>query len=460
MEVIRFERWKVSDKDPNRMEYLGQRSAKEVFEELYHRLLNMGYLPDEYFLLSEDWKDGRLIPEEADFFCCTDYGESEGIFIDGYLKWFKDGKSETRKFFTAKTLGDTGADLDRMHLIASAITKAFHGYGGQYARYIRLGEPKEGGDMILNLTPKEQQVMIDALLERRESLIGKVDAAEQMLRRLTGSITQYMDTVGAKPMTLSPFDRAMLAIRDGELDAFKRLYLDAANQADEMLQEAAGRPGNVGRKMTALLLASIDRYDGESYLAASKRAVDTGDGERVKLLMEQAGSHVPELDPEYYGKVIQYAVSEHHQKMANELVKDSPVEWISHAPPSLLSLAVMWKLWYFAESLVSKGLAPGVEVVQILTMLIRSNDAWVIEILLREGMEIPKDYYPAFRACVNNNSAEAAKTLIDYGFDVDAYCAWAQQYGKPDEGEQKLVEELCQYAAEKKAKETPDGKAS
>ena len=314
--------------------------------------------------------------------------------------------------------------------------------------------------MILNLTPKEQQVMIDTLLERRERLIGKLDAAEQMLRRLTGSITQYMDTVGAKPMTLSPFDRAMLAIRDGELDAFKRLYLDAANQADEMLSEAAGRPGNVGRKMTALLLASIDRYDGESYLAASKRAVDTGDGERVKLLMEQAGSHVSGLDPEYYGKVIQYAVSEHHQKMANELVKDSPVEWISHAPPSLLSLAVMWKLWYFAESLVSKGLAPGVEVVQILTMLIRSNDAWVIEILLREGMEIPKDYYPAFRACVNNNSAEAAKTLIDYGFDVDAYCAWAQQYGKPDEGEQKLVEELRQYAAGKKAKETPDGKAS
>ena len=164
MEVIRFERWKVSDKDPNRMEYLGQCSAKEVFEELHHRLLNTGYLPDEYFLLGEDWKDGRLIPEEAGFFCTTDYGESEGIFIDGYLKWFKDGKSETRKFFTAKTLGDTGADLDRMHLIASAITKAFHGYGGQYARYVRLGEPKEGGDMILNLTPKEQQVMIDTLL--------------------------------------------------------------------------------------------------------------------------------------------------------------------------------------------------------------------------------------------------------------------------------------------------------
>ena len=96
----------------------------------------------------------------------------------------------------------------------------------------------------------------------------------------------------------------MLAIRDGELDAFKRLYLDAANQADEMLQEAAGRPGNVGRKMTALLLASIDRYDGECYLAASKRAVNTGDGERVKLLMEQAESHVSGLDPEYYGKVI------------------------------------------------------------------------------------------------------------------------------------------------------------
>lgn len=459
MKVIEFDRWKVSDNDPRRVEHLGMRSAQEVFAELQSRLQYTGYMPDEYFLLDSEWEDGKLLPEEAEFFCDTDYGASEGIFIDGYLKWVKDGKSITRKFFTGQTLGETGADLDRMFLIASAITKAFHGYGGQYARYIRPGAQEEGGNIVLNLKPEEQRVLIDALLERRESLTGKLDSSEQMLRRLTGSITRYMDTVGAKPMTISPFDRAMLAIRDGELEAFKELYPDAASHADDLLLEAAGRPGCAGKKMTALLLASIDRYDGEYYLAASKRAVDACDTERVMLLMEQAQSHVAGLDPKYYGEVIFHAVSEHHQKMANQLVKDCPEEWIRHASPRLLSLAVMWKAWYFAETLVSKGLAPGDETASILHQIISGNNAWVIEILLREGMVIPRGYYPALRECVNCKSKEAAESLIDYGFDLNLYCEWAKQFGKPDAAEEQLIEELRQYAAEKKAKEATDEKA-
>ena len=363
------------------------------------------------------------------------------------------------KFFTGKTLGNTGADLDRMFLIASAITKAFHGYNGQYARYMKLGAPEKGGDIVLDLKPDEQRVLIDALLERRGRLTGEVDATEQMLRCLTGSITRYMDTVGAKPMTLSPFDRAMLAIRDGELETFKGLYLDAADHADDLLLEAAGRPGCVGKKMTALLLASIDRYDGESYLAASKRAVDACDTERVMLLMEQAQSHVAELDPKYYGEVIRHAFCEHHKKMAERLVKDSPDAWIRGASPLLLSSAVMWQSWYFAESLVSKGLAPGCEIASILRQIICGNNAWVIEILLREGMVIPKDYYPALRECVNLKSKEAAEALIDYGFDLNAYCEWAERFGKADESEQQFVEELRQYAAKVKQKEASDGKA-
>ncbi len=87
MEIIEFDRWKPSEDDPRKLEYAGQRIAQEVFEELKHRLEGMGYLPDEYFLLRDEWQNGREIPRDADLFCTVDYGASEGVYVDVYLKW-------------------------------------------------------------------------------------------------------------------------------------------------------------------------------------------------------------------------------------------------------------------------------------------------------------------------------------------------------------------------------------
>ena len=47
MDIIELERWKPSKTDPCKLEYAGQRPAREVFEELKHRLESQGYLPDE-----------------------------------------------------------------------------------------------------------------------------------------------------------------------------------------------------------------------------------------------------------------------------------------------------------------------------------------------------------------------------------------------------------------------------
>ena len=116
---------------------LSGRTGQEVYEELKHRLEGMGYLPDEYFLLDADWEDRRVIPRNADLFCTTDYGDSEGIYLDVYLKWYEKGRPVIRSFITGKTLGESGSDLDRIFLISSAITKAFHGDRGTYARYLR-----------------------------------------------------------------------------------------------------------------------------------------------------------------------------------------------------------------------------------------------------------------------------------------------------------------------------------
>ena len=250
MKPIELELWKQDQEDQHQFKYAGQPVAEAVFIELGQRLEGMGLMPDEYFLMDREWENGREIPKGADVFVTTDYGESEGIYLDGYLKWYEDDKLVTKPFFTGKTLGETGADLDRMFLISSAITKAFHGDYGQYARYVKLGPEEQGGDMVVNLTPDEQRIFIGALLERRERMREQTSGIEQLLRRMTGSITAYMDLVGERPLRISNFDKTVLAIHDGELQAFKELLPRIKNRVGGLLFEAAGRAGAVGRKMT------------------------------------------------------------------------------------------------------------------------------------------------------------------------------------------------------------------
>ncbi|MBR4692152.1 MAG: hypothetical protein IKP17_05290 [Oscillospiraceae bacterium] len=69
------------------MEHADQREAGAVFAELKQRLDSMGMLPDEYFLMAPEWENGREIPGDADVFVTTDYGGSEGVYLDGYIKW-------------------------------------------------------------------------------------------------------------------------------------------------------------------------------------------------------------------------------------------------------------------------------------------------------------------------------------------------------------------------------------
>ena len=82
MKPIELERWEPAPDDPRRKVYAGQRTAQEVFEELRYRLEGMGYLPDEYLFMDREWANGREIPRGAEIFCITDYGGSEGIYLD------------------------------------------------------------------------------------------------------------------------------------------------------------------------------------------------------------------------------------------------------------------------------------------------------------------------------------------------------------------------------------------
>ena len=219
MKQIEFERWIQDAENPRKLTYAGQRTAEEVFHELEAQLDSVGYLPDEYLLLDSRWQNGREIPKGADFFCKTDYGGSEGIYLDVYLEWQEGDKPKRECFITGKTLGESGADLDRMFLISAAITKAFRGDNSVHARYMVVGgqaEPKE--TMTLHLSPDEQRLVVQALAEQRIRLGPQAEGEEKLLRRITGSVTEYMDAAGLADR-LTESDRALLAQHDGAPEA-------------------------------------------------------------------------------------------------------------------------------------------------------------------------------------------------------------------------------------------------
>ena len=219
MKQIEFERWDPDAENPRKLNYAGQRTAEEVYQELKARLDSVGYLPDEYLLLDIRWQNGREMPRDADFFCRTDYGGSEGIYLDVFLYWDEDGQRKTEHFMTGKTLGESGADLDRMFLISSAITKAFRGDNSVHARYMVLGgQPGPEETMSLNLSPDEQRLVAQALAEQRIRLGSQAEGEEKLLRRMVGNVTEYMDAAGLSNH-LDENDRALLAQHDGEPEA-------------------------------------------------------------------------------------------------------------------------------------------------------------------------------------------------------------------------------------------------
>ena len=219
MKQIEFERWEPDAENPCKLKYAGQRTAEDVFHELEARLDSVGYLPDEYLLLDRRWQNGREMPRDADFFCKTDYGASEGIYLDVFLEWYEDSQRRTEHFMTGKTLGESGADLDRMFLISAAITKAFRGDNSVHARYMVVGNPAEPEEtMSLNLSPDEQRLVAQALAEQRIRLGSQAECEEKLLRRMVGNVTEYMDAAGLSNR-LDENDRALLAEHDGEQEA-------------------------------------------------------------------------------------------------------------------------------------------------------------------------------------------------------------------------------------------------
>ena len=424
---------------------LSGRSGQEVYEELKHRLEGMGYLPDEYFLLDDVWEDGKVVPRDADLFCTTDYGASEGIYLDVRLIWYgEDGKPVIKTFATGKTLGESSSDMDRMFLISSAITKAFHGEHGAYARFQRLEDGTEADGAVLHLSPKERRVVMDALLEQRMRQEAQMTNTEQLLRRMAGSITAYMDEVGARPLRMSTADRAVLAVRDGELYAFSSLALQVTKPEERcsLLVESAGRPGAVGRRMAKLMLGAKTPYPEDVWLDACKRAVDTGDLQRVQMMLDRTMDKVDAPSPSLPGEVLQYAYLQ-NPAMGSELIRRAAPEQVAAAPSKLLCAAAYARDLPMLTELLRKGLQPGDHAAPLLLPLLTAYDGQRVAHLLKDGLRVRPEDYDAMNVCLREHAPEAAEALLGQGMKLDGYLAWAAERGTMlDNRAREILEEL------------------
>ena len=371
---------------PGRVRVVGQRTAQEVFAELKQRLDSVGYLPDEYFVLGSEWRNGRLMPTNADILWNADYGNSEGIYLDISLVWDEDGKRNTKPFATGKTLDDTGDALDRMHLVASAVMKAFHGDGGNHERYIKIGAPDAPTEMVLHLNADEHRMMVDALVVLRNAMREEFCGVEKLLRRATGSVIEYVNEVGERPLVLTAFDRAMLSIHDGNLDEFYNAYLNVTEEnVGELLIHAAGRAGTVGRQMTLMMLGESAEFTNHAYLAACRKTVSTGDALRIELMMHSAERCVPDLDAAFHGEVISHAYDT-NTPIAEMLIANATTAQISAASSGLLFAAVQRGDSRTMLALADKGIAARGYAEHIVRVLSEGRCDWVLPKLVEKGV--------------------------------------------------------------------------
>ena len=473
---------------------LDKRVAQEVFEDLKYRLESTGYLPDEYFLMDSHWENGRTIPNGANIFCTTDYGASEGVYLDVYLKWYENQKPITKSFITGKTLGENGNDMDRMFLISSAITKAFHGDNATHTRFQKINgvagppsKPSEAGSMgkggarewaqfspeaetelnglcddadtggsVVHLSQQEQRTIIDALLEQREQQEEALTQTEQILRRMTGSITAYINEVGMKPLRMSGYDKAVLAIRDGEMAAFTECIAKVPEHTDALLIEAAGRPGLVGRNMTAMLLNGRADVDYLSYCAACKKAIDINDVEKSLFLLHWAEHAVSEVEPSFYGEMASYAYLD-HRFISTQIIHQSSEAQISAAPSRLLEQFAMDHDHRILSELVEKGITGGASSSRTLHMLTyEGRNSWIAEDMLEKRMWVELHDYSALHACVQNDAVDVAKLLLDNGMDFEEYRQWAEHRGG---GHEETIQALADRWQELKALEQQEAPA-
>lgn len=107
---------------------VGMIKAQEAFDILENHLKEANLLPDEYFSLYFNAADKEL-PEFNTAVCHTDWGGSEGIYIDIDLVYRENNEIKMFHFATGKTLDSSGDAFIKMSRIAAECSMMLNGRG-------------------------------------------------------------------------------------------------------------------------------------------------------------------------------------------------------------------------------------------------------------------------------------------------------------------------------------------
>lgn len=171
--------------------------------------------------------------------------------------------------------------------------------------------------------------------------------------------------------------------------------------------------------MTLSILSAATKISPSAYLTACKRAVDTGDGQRVQSLIEQAESCLSEPLPALTGVAILHAYTNGHRNMAKDLIAQCTSEQIAAAPPNLLRLVAERLDFQTAMELVDKGVQPGDYAADVLHTLTGQHQEWMAEKLLEHGMPVAADMLVIHGSAAETKDYERAIILIGSAWGLD-----------------------------------------
>ena len=121
---------RYEDMDDNiHVKHVGMITYKDAFDQLHDHLKEVNLLPDEYFVPSISNQPDEELPDFRTAICHTDWGGSEGIYIDIMLLHYENWEPKLYSFATGKTLSSDGEAFMQMSRIAAECSMMLNGRG-------------------------------------------------------------------------------------------------------------------------------------------------------------------------------------------------------------------------------------------------------------------------------------------------------------------------------------------
>ena len=200
--------------------------------------------------------------------------------------------------------------------------------------------------------------------------------------------------------------------------------------------------------MAKLMLGTKSPYPEDVWLDACKRAVDTGDLQRVQTMLDRTMDKVTDPFPALPGEVLRYAYLQ-NPTMARDLIRWAPPEQVAAAPIGLLYDAARACDLHALTNLTRKGLQPQGSAAPALRPLIARGSEWMAVELLRSVLQVRQDDYEALDACLREHASSAAEALLENGVELDGYLAWAaKQNVLLDTQAQEILDRLAEQQAQ------------